>query len=135
MQALETNSNLTANLMKDLLDFGQHENKKFRLNNELVHLKPKILDVRNVLDAKIKKKKLKFEYEVASDQAQVLNLAEFYVDQGRLKQILINLTSNAIKFSPPGERLKINASLLNLRPVIPEVFENTEQARDFFTLS
>ena len=67
MKALETNSYLTANLLKDLLDFGQHENKKFRLNNELMYLKPKILDVRNVLDAKIKKKKLNFEYEVASD--------------------------------------------------------------------
>lgn len=95
-------------LVNDILDFSKIESGKFELHphrfnvNELV----KKLDItfHHLFDDK------DIRYKVDPDVR--LNLIDVYADELRLQQVMNNLISNALKFTPPGGTVTVNATMV-----------------------
>jgi diguanylate cyclase (GGDEF)-like protein len=84
-------------LIDDILDFSKLESAKMHINYEIFDLDEVLQDVTTLLNVPAKTKKLLLGSYLAPDIPRVLN-----GDAGRIRQILINLLGNAIKFTPSG---------------------------------
>ncbi len=95
-------------LVNDILDFSKIESGKFELHphrfniNELV----KKLDItfHHLFDDK------DIRYKVDPDAR--LDLIDVYADELRIQQVMNNLISNALKFTPPGGTVTVNATMV-----------------------
>ena len=84
-------------LMDDILDFSQLDSGHFKLQQDNINLQQFLRDVQQNLHLKAEQKNLSLRLEY--DQ----NLPKrIYTDNKRLRQVLINLISNAIKFTEQG---------------------------------
>ncbi|WP_276363798.1 hybrid sensor histidine kinase/response regulator [Daejeonella sp. H1SJ63] len=88
------------NVINDVLDFSKIESGKFDLNDHDFTLNKLIEDVFRVFEPKIKRSGVTLRYNIGYLVSQ-----ELYCDSLRLKQILINLVGNAVKFTEKGEIL------------------------------
>lgn len=88
-------------LINDILDLSKIEAGKLELHVESYPVSYFSDTVRRVLQSAIESKKIDLCFEVASDIDQLV------VDQTRLKQILVNLVSNAVKYSDVGGRVTV----------------------------
>jgi two-component system sensor histidine kinase/response regulator len=98
LQTVKYSADALLNVINDTLDFSKIEAGK-------VELESVPFDVRECLESALRTLVLQAEekgLELLSDVAT--SVAEIYVgDPGRLRQVLINLVGNAIKFTPKGE--------------------------------
>jgi signal transduction histidine kinase/ActR/RegA family two-component response regulator len=84
-------------IINDILDFSKIDADKLHLDSKPVDARAVIRDVHTLLGVQAAAKELEFTYDVASD------VPEFVLaDCGRLRQILINLIGNSIKFTEKG---------------------------------
>jgi signal transduction histidine kinase len=83
-------------LINDLLDVSKIESGMMELFIEEVQLGPILDEVANTARALIHEKPITFRQEIAP------NLPPIRADKRRLKQILLNLASNAVKFTSKG---------------------------------
>jgi len=84
-------------LINDILDFSQINFKKLRLNIEEVDLKEIIEEIRNLIEFQAKAKKINFLIELPMKEFRPIAS-----DANRIKQILMNLLSNSLKFTHEG---------------------------------
>ncbi|OPX55620.1 hypothetical protein BTE48_08395 [Oceanospirillum multiglobuliferum] len=84
-------------VINDILDLSKIEANKLDLENTEFELENVIKKVVNVCAYKLHEKDLELVVDIAPDVPYVL-----YGDPLRLQQILINLTSNAVKFTETG---------------------------------
>ncbi|MGH8605015.1 MAG: ATP-binding protein, partial [Gammaproteobacteria bacterium] len=85
-------------LLNDILDFAKVEARKLGLEKTPFRLRDSIGDALKLLAGRAHEKGLELAYSIDPDVPNAL-----VGDVGRLNQILINLVSNAIKFTPQGE--------------------------------
>ena len=90
-------------LINDVLDLSKVESGKFEFFPEPVSLAELIGDVRGVLFSLLQRRRLTLSVDVAPEVASVVT------DPARLKQILFNYLSNAIKFSSEGGHISVRA--------------------------
>jgi len=90
-------------LINDVLDLAKVESGKMEFSPESVNLKTIIGEVRQILQTLSASKRLLVEVEVSTDVEQVI------IDPAKLKQVLYNYLSNAIKFTPDARRITIRA--------------------------
>ncbi len=95
-------------IINDLLDISKIEAGKMDFKFELTHIEPVIDYVKNNLTEMAKEKGLEIKYTPSEDSAEI------YADSNRLEQVLTNLVSNAIKFTPSGE-IEISTKIVNAR--------------------
>ncbi len=93
---IETASNNLLNIINDILDFSKAEAGKLNIEYIEFDMNDVISNVKNLVEYKAKEKKLNFNI-FYSDKDSL-----FYGDQLRISQVLINLMSNAIKFTEIG---------------------------------
>jgi two-component system, sensor histidine kinase and response regulator len=86
------------NLINDILDFSKIEAGKLQLENIDFNLRSTIEDSMEVLSVKAFDRKLNLGYVIAPIVPSFIR-----GDPGRLRQILINLVGNAVKFTRQGE--------------------------------
>ncbi len=84
-------------IINDLLDFSKIEAGKMELVNENYDLMSVLNDVSMIVENRIGDKPVELLYEVDKDIP-----AKLYGDSGRIKQIIINLMNNAVKFTEAG---------------------------------
>lgn len=84
-------------LINDILDLAKIEARKLDLMSEPINLPTLIREVSEVIRIKAEQKDLQFECLVDSDFPQ-----QVYCDPKRLRQVLLNLLGNAIKFTQRG---------------------------------
>ncbi len=84
-------------LINDILDFSKIEAGKIDFEEKDFELNTIIKDVYNVLSLKAEEKSLLFSFEPDNKIPQ-----RFNGDEYRLKQVILNLTNNAIKFTDQG---------------------------------
>ncbi len=84
-------------IVNDILDFSKIEAKKLVLENIAFELRSAVEDIRQILNYAITQKKLNFNTKFENDVPQFV-----MGDPTRLRQILMNLVSNAIKFTSEG---------------------------------
>jgi len=90
-------------LINDILDLAKVESGKLELRPEPVDLGALIAEVRDILRGLAGSKQLALAVEVDPAAAQVV------ADPPRIKQVLYNYLSNAIKFTSAGGRITIRA--------------------------
>ncbi len=84
-------------LINDILDFSKIEAGKLALHKTAFDLRSAIRETANVLNVRATEKQLQLNFIVEND------VPNFLVgDVGRLRQVLINLVGNAIKFTAEG---------------------------------
>ncbi len=88
-------------LINDILDLAKVESGKMEFRPQEVDLDKLVGEVRDVLRGLAGGKRIKVVTSVAADVASV------YIDPSRLKQVLYNFFSNAIKFTPDGGRVAV----------------------------
>ncbi|QTN27482.1 response regulator [Rhodoferax sp. AJA081-3] len=85
-------------LLNDILDFSKVEAGKMTLDPRPFHLDRLLQDLRLVLTSSLNNKPITLRFDIATDVPRGL-----LGDDMRLQQVLINLGSNAIKFTSQGE--------------------------------
>ncbi|MCP4688164.1 MAG: response regulator [Desulfobacterales bacterium] len=97
LKTIHTSGKALLNLIDDILDLSKVEAGKLRL--EYTEVSPADLfdEMRGVFDRKIREKGLSLIIDIPRDAPGPLLL-----DQSRLRQILINLIGNAVKFTESG---------------------------------
>lgn len=97
VQSLQLSSETLMQIINDILDYSKIESEKLELDNQSFSVRQCIEETFNILYAKARKKNLKLSYKIDSSVPE-----ELTGDKNRLRQILINLTGNAIKFTEEG---------------------------------
>ncbi|WP_101772864.1 ATP-binding protein [Peptostreptococcus faecalis] len=82
-------------LVEELLDFSRLSSDRIRLNIEKVNINTLATSVLNQLSSMAINKKIKMNFEFKNKEINLI-----YADKNRLRQVLINLIQNAIKFTP-----------------------------------
>lgn len=96
-------------IINDLLDISKIEAGKMDFKFELTHIEPVIEYVKNNLTVVAKEKDLTLKYTPAEESPEI------YADSNRLEQVLTNLVSNAIKFTPNAGVIEISSRVINAR--------------------
>lgn len=94
-------------IINDLLDLSKIEAGKMAFNFKLCNIKSVIEYVKSSLSEVAKSRQLNLIVEHSD------NLPDIVADSQRLEQVLTNLVSNAIKFTPEGKNIKISAHIVN----------------------
>ncbi len=107
VQKIENCSNTLMHLLNDILDISKIEAEKLELFYETCNLKKLIEESLDTIRYTLDKKKIALRFDFSNEIDD-----RYYLDIIRLKQILINLLSNAAKFTNKGTiTLKVELSL------------------------
>jgi signal transduction histidine kinase len=103
------------NLINDILDIAKIEAGKMQLDLNPIQLDDLLLDVENFTRPQAQHKQLSFEIRTPDTRDEVI----LYGNYQRLKQVMLNLISNAIKFTHEGS-ITISAEVIPGRVMVQE---------------
>ncbi len=115
LDIIDSCSKSTLELINSILDFEKIEANKLDINPEWVQIDTLLKDINYQFIVVSKQKEIEFKIE-----NHLLNNSEIFIDPIRLKQILINLISNAFKFTDEGSVtlvFKYNNDQLNIEVI------------------
>ncbi len=105
LESVKISADALLALINDILDFSKMEAGKFELMENDFSLRESLSNTMNTLALQCHQKGLELNYRVPE------NVPDYVVgDPGRLRQILVNLVGNAIKFTSQGE-VDVNVEL------------------------
>lgn len=107
LAVLNQSAHSLLHIIDDILDFSKIEAGKLELNLEKVNLRKLLEEVADIAAFSVHKKKIELLLDVPTAIPMFV-----MVDGLRLKQVLINLLGNAVKFTDRGEIL-LKVELLN----------------------
>ncbi|HBL42767.1 MAG TPA: ATPase, partial [Planctomycetaceae bacterium] len=116
LQNIKRNGNFLLDIINDILDLSKIEAGKLEINQESFSLNEMLADLRSMMRVRAEEKNLEFGIEFISELPEWIE-----TDPKRLRQILLNLISNAIKFTETG----------SVRVVINYLREKTEATLKF----
>jgi|GEM_PF-4041277 len=90
-------------LINDLLDLSKIEAGKMSLNLDPSDIQQLLQECLSILENEIKGKQLEMEFQCDPE------IGWTYLDQRKIKQVIINLIGNAIKYTEPGGKIKVTA--------------------------
>ena len=99
---ITTSSNHLLSLINDVLDMSRIESGKVKIEEKETSLPEIMHDLKTIVQADIASKRLEFFI----DTADVVN-EHVLCDKLRLNQVLLNLLSNAMKFTKPGGMVSV----------------------------
>lgn len=105
------NSARLSGIINDLLDLSKIEAGKMDFKFEVMKIETVIEYVKTSLDEMAKEKKLILKTRIED------NSADIYADSHRLEQVLTNLVSNAIKFTPEGGQVEIRTEVIDAKDI------------------
>lgn len=100
---IQQSANNLLNLINDILDFSKIEAGQIDVENIDFNMHDTINELIEIFKFKIKEKNLNFKSQIAKDMPEWVK-----GDPYRLKQVIINLMNNAIKFTKDGS-ISLNA--------------------------
>lgn len=128
------------NLINNILEFSEVESGKHLLNISRISLNRLIGHTLQIIQEQAKSKQINLNLEFKVEQQYV-----FFADRERLQEILLNLLSNGIKFTPPGGEVTLRIWRENHQLIfqiedtgigiaeteIPLLFEKFKQLEDY----
>ena len=99
---ISTSSNHLLSLINDILDMSRIESGQVKIDENEVHLPDVLHDLRTIIQSSITSK----QQDLFIDTQDIMN-EDIITDKLRLNQILLNIVSNAIKFTPVGGTISI----------------------------
>lgn len=106
VEIIHRNATSAARLVEDLLTFSTASENKLRLRNESVDLFRLVTECTDAAQQNAAAAKVALQVELASAQAET----RVQGDAGRIRQVVVNLISNAIKFTPDGGTVRVRIS-------------------------
>jgi two-component system sensor histidine kinase BarA len=103
IQNILTSGRNLLELINDLLDLAKIEAGRMEIRSEPLSLPDLFEGLSSILKPLAEQKQLTIVATVAS------GVPILHTDPGKLQQVLYNFLANAIKFSPPGERILLHA--------------------------
>lgn len=97
LQVIHDSGDALLTIINDILDFSKLDAGQIELEVTPFNLKRVLLDVNDLLKVKVKEKNLYLKIHYQKDCSEF-----FHGDSGRLRQILLNIIGNAIKFTDEG---------------------------------
>jgi signal transduction histidine kinase len=101
---MERNTQNLIELVNDLLDASKLESGTMRLDPTTIELRGLVGELKEQMQPLAREKEIALEEEVPDD------LPELLADRAKLRRVLVNLVSNALKFTPKGGRVRLGAS-------------------------
>ena len=101
----ERNINRLGRLLDDLLSISKIESGKILLDYSEIDIRTVMENVVQTFGSLVDEKSISLDTRIAPD------LPRLYVDVSQIEQVLINLISNAIKFTPDQGKITIDARL------------------------
>ena len=92
-------------LINDVLDMSKIESGKLTLTTEQISLKEVVEGIVNIMQPQVKSKKQTFDIHVENILTE-----NVWCDGVRLNQVLLNLLSNATKYTPEGGSIQLSLS-------------------------
>ncbi len=105
IKSIETSGQHLLALINDILDLSKIEAGKLELDKGSVSLTHLCDTSLRFIQQQAFKKQIKLNFSVPQ------NIPSFVADERRLRQILINLLNNAVKFTPNGGQVALNVQL------------------------
>ena len=90
-------------LINDILDLSKIESGEVEVFREIFSLNKTIQSCVAIVSERVKKSKLKLNVFISEGENLV------YADERKMKQILLNLLTNAVKFTPEGGDITVRA--------------------------
>jgi PAS domain S-box-containing protein len=97
MKTINQSANILLEVVNDILDFSKIESGKLELNIEKHSIEDIIVQIKELINYQANSKNLEIKYLMDDNVPKYI-----WVDYIRLKQVLINLLTNAIKFTHTG---------------------------------
>ena len=105
LKKIHISSQHLLSLINDVLDMSRIESGSVRIEYATVHLPDILHDIRTIIQGNIQSKKQK----LSIDTQGVIH-EDIITDKLRLTQVLLNISSNAVKFTPLGGMIRIRVS-------------------------
>jgi len=109
LNSIQTGGNALMAIINDILDLSKIEAGKFNIEKE--NIKPVTLfnEMKAIFNEKINQKNLSFVIEIDENLPEVI-----VIDSVRVRQVLLNIIGNAIKFTNTGKiTLKVKSNFIN----------------------
>lgn len=106
VERIESSANHLRELVEQVLDLAKMAAGRLEVHTELIKLRPFVIDVASEVESLLNEKKLAFSIAVPA------TLPRIATDPTHLRQILVNLLGNAIKFTAAGS-ISVRASLVS----------------------
>ncbi|MFZ9981511.1 MAG: ATP-binding protein [Cyclobacteriaceae bacterium] len=103
---IQTSGNHLLDLVNNVLDYSRIESGKMDLSVESVNIQQVLKKIYEIGSAKCKEKGISCSYQLSSDFPDLIQ-----TDSSKLTQILLNLLSNAMKFTDSGKSIKMFAGV------------------------
>lgn len=94
-------------LINDILDMSKIEADKFELYNDIFNLEKLLLEICNIVSVKINEKQQILSVNISKDLR-----TNYRGDSLRLSQAIVNIMTNAVKFSPDNSTIRLDISLV-----------------------
>ncbi len=108
LKKIDASSQHLLSLINDVLEMSRIENGKMELENSPANIRKIFIDVRDMFATQMETKKINFDV----DTSQIKN--KFVIcDSNRLNRVLLNLISNAYKFTPAGGTISVTLAQKN----------------------
>ncbi len=102
LQKIRLSSKHLLGLINDVLDMSKIESGKMTLEMEVMSLRECLDDIVNIIKPQVKEKSQYFDIYI-----QKILSENVYCDSVRLSQVLMNILSNAVKFTPQKGRIDV----------------------------
>ena len=97
LSAIQTGGRSLLTLINDILDLSKIEAGRLEINPEPANLNILVEEVRQIFTMKVSEKHLEFFVDIDPAIPNAL-----FLDEARLRQVLLNLVGNAVKFTESG---------------------------------
>ena len=123
LNKIQTSSSHLLSLINDVLDMSRIESGKVKIVEKDTHLPDVLHDLRTIVQADIKAHQIDFFIDTMDVKTE-----DIVCDRLRLNQVLLNIVSNAIKFTGPGGQVAVR---ITQNPDAPEGYADfTFSVRD-----
>lgn len=100
LRKISSSSKYLLSLINDILDMSKIERSKIMLNRMRISMPELLEELSVMMEPQVEENALKFHMASQGIKHEI-----FYGDKLRINQILINILSNAVKFTPEGGRV------------------------------
>lgn len=105
LQVIMRETGRLSEMVEELLDFSRIEGDRMTLHSELFDLRKELSDIVEIYRAKADK------HGVGLTVCQPEGSAVVMGDMNRIRQVIINVLDNAVKFSPPDSAIEVRLSI------------------------
>ncbi len=103
LRKIQSSSEYLLGLLNDILDMSKIESGKMHLVYEKCNLRKSLYDIKNLMDVRMVERGIHFTQEID------LKHDWFIFDELRVKQILMNMLGNAVKYTNQGGNISLTA--------------------------